>query len=755
MSRILVIVPTYNEEANIGRLADSLLDLNLDLDILVVDDGNDNTEKIIKERQLISPNIFFIKRSGKLGRGSAVLEGLRFGLKRNYELFVEMDADFSHHPEELPALLNLAVPNYIVIGSRYIKGSRIENWPLRRRFFSKVANWFAGTVLNIGIHDYTNGYRIYSRDVVEKLEFNKIKSSGYIVLSEIAYQLFEKGVKFRECKSLFINRSRGVSNFSWKEIKESFWSVWQIRFNSRLSLEMIVLILLCATFFIGTWHGLPLKDSINDELYFVGGVLRAMEQHTILPQGVDVPYGTLTYFLNYFLISLLGLVLLFLFKFDFLKLKIYIFNSPSLFYLAPRIVSAFLAIGCLVLVYKIVKKEIDDTRIRIFLLVLAFTNVITGLILHVGKIWALDTFLILLSFFYLLKAVNTEVGSERSSGRNIFLSIIASFVALSNHAEIPFVLISIPILLAFFRQKKEIIFKILKYSLFGVLLVIFIILLNYQGIKNEVFNAFRIHNESLVLNGATYGGSFFRSAVKFSFLFPPAIISLLLVVGNKIKNKKLFFLSLIYFIIYFIYISLVTPRIGDFHQGLRYLFPAGFFLIFLIASFNIRFTRIFYLIGSVSLVYFLFTLYFLSAPTTYVKAHRWLVDNLNNSDVVIVNNVPQLLLPKNKASYLLEQKQLCYTRCQFVIKHNLNEHVKPLIIDQFSRPETIPETGDIYYIEETKQFVSNLQLVKIFGNDVGDDSYFSVDYNTGNYLDLNYFKIRSFGRNLYLYKKLN
>lgn len=753
MSKILVIVPTYNEETNIGRLVDNLLTLNLDLDVLVIDDGCDNTENIIKERQAISPNIFFIKRNGKLGRGSAVLEGLRFGLKRNYELFVEMDADFSHHPGELPTLLNLAAPNRVVIGSRYVRGSRIENWSFRRRLFSKVANWFAGAVLGLGINDYTNGYRVYGREAIKKLNFEKIKSSGYIVLSEISYQLFKNGVELREHKTLFVNRSRGASNFSWREIKESFWSVWQIRFHWGLNLEMIVLILLCSTFFIGTWHGLPLKDTISDELYFVGGVLRAMDHHTILPQGVDVPYGTLTYLLNYFLVSIFVLVLLFLFKFDLLKVKIYIFNSPSLLYMAPRIVSAFLAIGCVILVYKIIKKEISDVRTRIFLSILAFTNIITVVILHTGKIWALNTFLLLLSFFYLLKVVSSEAKSGKAVKRNIFLSIIASFSALSNFILTPFVLINIPILLVYFRKQKEIIFKIIKYSLVGVLLALFIGLLNYQGIKDEVYNAFRIHNESLAIEGATYSGSFFRSATKFLMLFPLAILTLLLVVRSKIGNKKLFFFSLIYLIVYFIYISLVTPWSGV-QNGLRYLFPAGFFMVFLIASFNIHFTRVFYLIGSVSLLYFLLTLYLFSVPTTYNQAHRWLSDNLNSSSVVIVNNVPQLLLPKNKDSYLLEYPQSCYTRCQFVIKYNLNEDIRPLIIDQFSRAGTIPGTGNIYYVEETQQSAAGLKLVKIFGNNVNDDSYFSVDYNAGNYFDLDFFKIRNFGKSLYLYEKL-
>ena len=229
MTNILVIIPAYNEQENIVKLIEKLLGLPLSMDILVVDDGKDNTEALINELRTRNPNLFLIKREGKFGRGSAVLVGLKFGLEKDYEYLVEMDADFSHEPAELPRLMEKASPDGVVIGSRYVRGSRIENWPIKRRIFSRFANFYAELVLGIGIHDYTNGYRVYGRKAIKKLDFKKIKSTGYIVLSEISYQLFRKNVPFTECPSLFVNRSRGGSNFSLKEIKEAFTAVWKIK----------------------------------------------------------------------------------------------------------------------------------------------------------------------------------------------------------------------------------------------------------------------------------------------------------------------------------------------------------------------------------------------------------------------------------------------------------------------------------------------------------------------------------------------
>lgn len=227
--QILIIIPTYNEEKTIGKLIDELFSLPLSLDILVVDDGSDRTQEIVKERQKRHSNLFLNKRAKKAGRGSAVLEGIKFGIEKNYDYFVEMDADFSHQPSELLELMQLAEPNAVVIASRYVRGSVIKDWPLRRRIFSKLANICASIILGIGIHDYTNGYRVYGRQVAQKLDFEKIQSSGYIVLSEIAYQLFKKGATFTERKTLFVNRVHGQSSFSLREVKEAFVSLFRIR----------------------------------------------------------------------------------------------------------------------------------------------------------------------------------------------------------------------------------------------------------------------------------------------------------------------------------------------------------------------------------------------------------------------------------------------------------------------------------------------------------------------------------------------
>jgi len=231
MPKTLIIIPCYNESENIVKLIDVLLGDNQNTDVLVVDDSSDNTADLVKKRQVGEPRLHLIKRQGKGGRGTAILEGFKFALARDYKLIAEMDADFSHDPKEFQSLVAMSGDNTMVIGSRDIKGSKIVGWPWTRTAFHYLANFYANIILGIGIRDYTNGYRVYGRGALEKLDMTKIKGIGYIVLSEISYQLFKNGVKFVEVPTLFVNRRRGVSNFSMKEIMEAFTSVIRVRLD--------------------------------------------------------------------------------------------------------------------------------------------------------------------------------------------------------------------------------------------------------------------------------------------------------------------------------------------------------------------------------------------------------------------------------------------------------------------------------------------------------------------------------------------
>ena len=226
-----LVIPAYEEEENISILIQEIK-RHIKAKIIVVDDSKSNlTKKIFKKRK---KNVFYFKRNNKLGRGSAVLFGLRKLLKsKKISIFIEMDADKSHRPSEINRNLRYFKKNSLdlLISSRYLKKSKIKNWPTSRLLFSYISNKLAKFLLGVDVSDYTNGFRIYSRRSVESIvkDCGKI-GDGFIILSEILLNISKKNYNIGEINSIFINRIRGKSSISPKLIIESFFGLIRLFF---------------------------------------------------------------------------------------------------------------------------------------------------------------------------------------------------------------------------------------------------------------------------------------------------------------------------------------------------------------------------------------------------------------------------------------------------------------------------------------------------------------------------------------------
>jgi len=230
-SATVVVIPTFNEAENVADLVGQLLALEPTVDVIVVDDGSpDGTGAIADELARSRPNrVAVLHRTGKGGRGTAVLAGLRQGISGDYSLFVEMDADLSHLPEQLPSLLEAATGADVVIGSRYIPHGEIHGWSRKRKAWSKVSNLVIDTVLRLPISDYTNGYRVYSRKAVSELLSSDLKERGYISLSEWACVLHRAGMRFADVPITFVNRRQGISKMSAGEALEALRALSRMR----------------------------------------------------------------------------------------------------------------------------------------------------------------------------------------------------------------------------------------------------------------------------------------------------------------------------------------------------------------------------------------------------------------------------------------------------------------------------------------------------------------------------------------------
>lgn len=230
-----IVIPAYREEENISKLCLAILDLVPNATIIVVDDSPDElTSNAIKSLEI--ERIQVHHRKAKQGRGSAVLYGMKHLERFNFDFILEMDADFSHNPNEIIGMMEYAIAkNYdLIIGSRYSNGSKIIAWPVSRRFLSKLANTLARVSLRVPVSDYTNGFRLYSKSASIYVTANCGKfGDGFIALSEILVNLHFKGFKIAELPSIFQNRIRGKSSLSFREISSAFVGLGKIYLYKR------------------------------------------------------------------------------------------------------------------------------------------------------------------------------------------------------------------------------------------------------------------------------------------------------------------------------------------------------------------------------------------------------------------------------------------------------------------------------------------------------------------------------------------
>jgi len=237
-SESLVIIPTYNESHNIKRLIEKLLNLDEPVDVLIIDDGSpDGTAEVVKEIQADSrfaDRLHLIEREGKQGLGTAYVRGFKYALEHNYQYICEMDADFSHDPEDIPRLIHEVKKGNadVAVGSRYSDGISIINWPLSRLILSYSANVYARIITGLPMYDTTAGFKCIHRKVIEAINLEKIRSNGYAFQIEIHFRAWKAGFTLKEVSIIFREREEGVSKMSKSIVREAIWRVWSLKIQS-------------------------------------------------------------------------------------------------------------------------------------------------------------------------------------------------------------------------------------------------------------------------------------------------------------------------------------------------------------------------------------------------------------------------------------------------------------------------------------------------------------------------------------------
>lgn len=236
MSDSVIIIPTYNEKENIERMIRTLMALEHSFDVLVVDDGSpDGTAAIVRQMMEVFPGrVHIIERSGKLGLGTAYITGFKWALEAGYEYVFEMDADFSHNPDDVPRLYDAcAKEGYdLSVGSRYVTGVNVVNWPMGRVLMSYFASKYVRLITRLPVHDTTAGFNCYRREVLETMELDKVRFKGYAFQIEMKFTAYKCGFRIKEVPVIFVNRVLGTSKMSGGIFSEALFGVIKLKVGS-------------------------------------------------------------------------------------------------------------------------------------------------------------------------------------------------------------------------------------------------------------------------------------------------------------------------------------------------------------------------------------------------------------------------------------------------------------------------------------------------------------------------------------------
>ena len=229
--KALVVIPPYTERENIARITAEVLAQDPRLEVLIVDDNSpDGTGGLADELAAGNPRVHALHREKKLGLGTAYLTGFRWALDRDYSYVFEMDADFSHPPSHLPQFLEAIADADLVLGSRYRQGKvTVVNWPMARLMLSYAANIYARAVTGLPLFDSTGGFKCFRREVLEAIDFSRVRSNGYAFQIEMSFRAWKRGFRIVEIPILFVDRTEGQSKMSKKIVREAIWMVWRLR----------------------------------------------------------------------------------------------------------------------------------------------------------------------------------------------------------------------------------------------------------------------------------------------------------------------------------------------------------------------------------------------------------------------------------------------------------------------------------------------------------------------------------------------
>lgn len=520
-----------------------------------------------------------------------------------------------------------------------------------------------------------------------------------------------------------------------------------------MSGEDITVALFGASFFLGVWYALPMVNTVTDVWAFGGGVLRAMEAHSLLP-GYGVAYGTLSFYQNYLAMALaLGLGFVW-HGFDFEALKTALVLNPSYSLLVPRITSALTAAALLVVVYRFLKTQVPSVSWRLALLMLVFGNVLTALLARSGKMWMLSIGLGVASFVYLYRALTEEVHTGLP-GRLSAISIVTAFLAAANFPFAAVFCINIPILLYAMPWTSSSLRRLAYAVAAGGAVFLVFFALNAENTISQVSGfvmqffdpSASAGNEQQAL---TPFASFMVNARQAIEAFPLLLLALIPALRGGVRDCLLACLSCMYMMVYIVVVSFVFRTDQGLALNIRHVFPLCFFLLFLISAYRPPTRRVAIAFCAAGFCAYVYIVVLLSVPTTYNAASDFIAERYGNHDIRIDEHIFELTLPMNKASYGLFASVSCGSTCAHVRALPGDIAFRPIIVtneSEAARVALLPQPG-LFVMERA---VAGCTPLARFGSGAPDDEAFDIDINLGRMLLPSFYTLHRLGKNIYIY----
>lgn len=519
--------------------------------------------------------------------------------------------------------------------------------------------------------------------------------------------------------------------------------------------------------FVGIWHALPLVTVIFDEQYLVGGVLRAIEAKSVLPLVGDVPYGTITFYLNYML-QLPYLLILFAWKgFSFSALKTYLVLHPEIAYAVPRFLSALIMSIFAVAYDRYLRSEGLPLGHRFAVLSVIFCTITATATLHTGKMWVLSTALSSASalFTYLALRNHWRGRPEKKYGP-IFWAIVLACVSLANFPFSAIFLINVPVFLYLFRHDAVRFAATIRATSIGAFVLVVAVAANWHNYYAEVMRHIEETSGALQSGGATahaapsFAASFFFHVADLLVAFPLVIAVVVIALAtHSVRDKLLFWLAIGYASMHFLAIAIIKPSVTEVGTMFHYIYPLAFFFAGMLAALDYKKMRyVLWTFCALQTVVFVYTLYLLSVPTTFNLAAVYIEDNFKDERALIINEVVELSLPLNKETSLKLGDWVCGSKCIYWRSSPQDADFKPLVLTPFQgkiegKVNLFPYTRVLLITGALPKDACVTEApIATFASGSSDEHFMSIEYGLGNYFSKDFWHLSRLGKNIRIYE---